>query len=113
LFNAMPPLHHRNPGVVGLLGRPRVHSAENVASFEPLDGPPFFSMIADGVHLHPAVLATATRSSPDRTILVTDAMVRHSPDSPHCYRLIYRVFEYIVRFSVHVVCLPACMRLVK
>jgi len=60
LFNAMNPLTHREPGMVGLLG---------------LANPPFFSLIADGgVHLHPAVLALAFKAAPHRAILVTDAM---------------------------------------
>jgi N-acetylglucosamine-6-phosphate deacetylase len=58
LFNAMRPLHHRDPGpVAALLGDERV----------------CVELIADGVHLHPAVLALAHRSSA-RIALVTDAM---------------------------------------
>jgi N-acetylglucosamine-6-phosphate deacetylase len=59
LFNAMRPVHHREPGpVVALL--------ESEAVVE---------LIADGVHLHPAVLAASARAlGADRTLLVTDAM---------------------------------------
>jgi N-acetylglucosamine-6-phosphate deacetylase len=60
LFNGMPPLHHRKPGVVGaLLEDPRV----------------VVELIADGIHLHPATIALAVRAAgPDRVSLVTDAM---------------------------------------
>lgn len=59
LFNAMAPLHHRAPGVVG----------------EVLSRPGFpYSLIADGVHIDPAVVALAYRCQPDGLILVSDAM---------------------------------------
>jgi N-acetylglucosamine-6-phosphate deacetylase len=47
LFNAMPPLHHRAPGVVGAAAgiQRSAHSAR-----------PFVGVIPDGVHLHPATL---------------------------------------------------------
>jgi len=72
LFNAMRPVHHREPGpVIALLEDPRAR----------------IELIADGVHLHPAVLGHAARSAgPDRTILVTDAMAAAgAPDGD--YRL--------------------------
>ncbi len=58
LFNAMRPLHHRDPGPVGAL----------------LDSPGDVELIADGVHLHPSVLRTVFAAKPGRCILVTDAM---------------------------------------
>ncbi|MBC3763269.1 N-acetylglucosamine-6-phosphate deacetylase [Quadrisphaera oryzae] len=60
LFNAMPAVHHRDPGpVVALLEDQRV----------------VVELIADGVHLHPLVLAHAARSAGrGRWVLVTDAM---------------------------------------
>ncbi|WP_307814339.1 N-acetylglucosamine-6-phosphate deacetylase [Nocardioides baculatus] len=58
LFNAMRPLHHRDPGPVGAL----------------LDSPVDVELIADGVHLHPALLRTVFAAKPGRCILVTDAM---------------------------------------
>ena len=59
LFNAMEPLHHREPGVIGaVLTTPDLH----------------FSVIADGVHLHPAILKLIWLSNPQGLILVTDAM---------------------------------------
>ena len=62
LFNAMRPLHHRNPGVFGTLGR-----AESLPR-------PYFGIIADGIHLHPTSIKIAFNAHPDGFILVTDAM---------------------------------------
>lgn len=60
LFNAMRSLHHRDPGPVpALLADPRVT----------------VELIADGVHLHPAVIRhVVATAGPDRVALVTDAM---------------------------------------
>lgn len=61
LFNAMSPLAHRSPGVVG--------AALN-------HGALWCGIIADGYHVHPAALASALRAKrgPARLFLVTDAM---------------------------------------
>jgi N-acetylglucosamine-6-phosphate deacetylase len=60
LFNAMSPLHHRAPGVVGA-------ALENQTSF--------CGLILDGFHVHPAAVRVALRcKSADRFMLVTDAM---------------------------------------
>lgn len=65
LFNAMKPLHHRNPGIFGLLGTPA----------SPLTPPkPFFGIIADGIHLHPTSIKIAWNAHPSGLVLVTDAM---------------------------------------
>lgn len=59
LFNAMRALHHREPGpVVALLEHPDA----------------YVELIADGVHLHPAVLRLAASRKPHLAVLVTDAM---------------------------------------
>ena len=60
LFNAMRPIHHREPGpVIALLEDPRVT----------------VEMITDGVHVDPALFRHISRSAgPDRVSLVTDAM---------------------------------------
>jgi N-acetylglucosamine-6-phosphate deacetylase len=60
LFNAMRPIHHRDPGpAVALLEDPRVT----------------VELITDGVHVDPALYRLVTRSvGPDRVSLVTDAM---------------------------------------
>ncbi|KAL8772468.1 MAG: hypothetical protein Q9209_002420 [Squamulea sp. 1 TL-2023] len=59
VFNAMNSLHHRSPGLAGLIAS---------------DESPYFSLIADGIHLHPATLAMAYRASPDKCILITDSV---------------------------------------
>ncbi|KAK3381439.1 carbohydrate esterase family 9 protein [Podospora didyma] len=64
LFNAMRPLHHRNPGIFGVLG----------IADSSLPRRPFFGIIADGIHLHPATIKIAWNAHPDGFILVTDAM---------------------------------------
>lgn len=61
LFNAMRPLHHRNPGIFGVLG-----SANKER--------PYFGVIADGIHLHPTTVKIAWNAHPEGFILVTDAM---------------------------------------
>lgn len=60
LFNAMRPIHHREPGpVIALLEDPRVT----------------VEVIADGVHIDGALYRHVTRSAgPERVSLVTDAM---------------------------------------
>jgi N-acetylglucosamine-6-phosphate deacetylase len=53
LFNAMPDLQHRRPGpVVAALADTRVT----------------VELIADGIHIHPAVLALAVSAAPDRVV---------------------------------------------
>lgn len=60
LFNGMPPLHHREPGpLLALMEDPRV----------------VLELIADGTHLHPALVAQVMCTAGlDRVALVTDAM---------------------------------------
>lgn len=58
LFNAMGPLHHRQPGMIGTV----------------LNSPGFFySILADGVHIDPLVLSLAWRCQPRGLLLVSDA----------------------------------------
>ncbi|SON58122.1 N-acetylglucosamine-6-phosphate deacetylase [Hartmannibacter diazotrophicus] len=61
LFNAMSPLTHREPGLVGAA----LH-----------DGRVFAGLIADGVHVDPVAMGIALRAKqgPGRIFLVTDAM---------------------------------------
>ncbi len=59
LFNAMSPFHHREPGLAGVaLIDDRAH----------------VGVIADGVHVHPDVVAMAQRCLGERLVLVTDAV---------------------------------------
>jgi len=58
LFNAMNPLHHRAPGIVGAVFESDISC----------------DIIADLVHTHPAMLQLAYRMKKERLILITDAM---------------------------------------
>jgi N-acetylglucosamine-6-phosphate deacetylase len=59
LFNAMAPVHHREPGPV-------------VALLE--DGRVTVELVTDGLHVHPALWEHVLRSAPGRVAAVTDAM---------------------------------------
>lgn len=59
LFNAQPTMDHRAPGLsAALMTYPGMH----------------FGIIADGIHVHPAMVAMAWKTNPQGLILVTDAM---------------------------------------
>lgn len=59
LYNAMSPLHHREPGAVGAA----------------LDTNTYCGIIVDGAHLHPAAVRLAAKvKGCERLMLVTDAM---------------------------------------
>lgn len=64
LFNAMQQLHHRDPGIVGLLGS------------EDILPRPYYGIICDGIHIHKSCVKLAYRSHPHGAILVTDAMAQ-------------------------------------
>jgi N-acetylglucosamine-6-phosphate deacetylase len=67
-FNAMPPLHHRDPGPAGLMTSGRC----------------YFSIIADGIHVHPSILALAFRADPTKCIVITDSTeLAGLPDGVH------------------------------
>lgn len=59
LFNAMPGLHHRAPGPVGVAL---------------IDERAWLELIADGHHIDPTVVALVFQSAPERVVLVSDAM---------------------------------------
>ena len=60
LFNAMPPLHHRRPGLIGAV------LASPLAKL---------GLIADGVHVHPLMVdLVVRRCGSDRVALVSDAL---------------------------------------
>lgn len=61
LYNAMPPLSHREPGVIG-------------AAFDAPDC--HVEMICDGIHIHPSVVrSTFQMFGKDRVILISDSMM--------------------------------------
>ena len=59
LFNAMPPLHHRKPGVIGA-----AFDRKNVT----------VELIADGYHVHPSVVRAAFALFPGRVCLISDSL---------------------------------------
>lgn len=60
LYNAMPPFHHRNPGVIGAVSDSPHVMAE---------------LICDGIHIHPSVVrATFQMMGAERMILISDSM---------------------------------------
>ena len=58
LYNAMPPIHHRNPGVI-----PAASENSNVRA----------EIICDGFHIHPAAVRLAFAMFPGRMVLVSDS----------------------------------------
>ena len=59
LFNAMPPLHHRKPGVIGAAAE-----REDVVA----------ELIGDGLHIHPSVIRLAFRLFPERLCIISDSL---------------------------------------
>jgi len=57
-FNAMTPLHHRDPGVLGAA----------------IDGDIYVQVICDGIHLHPSVVKLLYRTFGKKMILISDAV---------------------------------------
>lgn len=61
LYNAMPPLSHREPGVIG-------------AALDSKDC--YVELIGDGIHIHPSVIrATFRMFGEDKIILISDSMM--------------------------------------
>lgn len=58
LFNAMPPMHHRNPGYIPAIFEER----------------PFTSIVVDGIHVDPVMVRLAKRELSDKLFLITDAV---------------------------------------
>ena len=59
LYNTMPGIHHRKPGVIGAASE-----NENVQA----------ELICDGLHVHPSAVRMAFRLFPGRIVLVSDAL---------------------------------------
>jgi len=68
-LNAMPPFSSRQPGLAGLVALPRA-----------LKSAPYYTIIADGEHLHPSTVNLLYRSNPKRSILVSDSIELASLD---------------------------------
>ena len=73
-LNAMTPFHHREPGLAGLVTLPP--SGDTKA--------PYYSLIADGHHLHPSVVSMLFRANPSKAILISDSVELYGlPDGVH------------------------------
>ncbi len=59
LYNAMPPIRHREPGVIGAASERETVAAE---------------LICDGIHVHPSAVRMAFRLFPGRICLVSDSL---------------------------------------
>lgn len=63
-LNAMAPFESREPGLTGLISLPERHDPP----------PPYYTIIADGQHLHPNTVSLLHRVNPKRSIVVTDSI---------------------------------------
>lgn len=80
LFNAMPQLHHRNPGILG----------------EALTNDEIYTeVIADNEHLHPIILDLIRRTKPEsKIIFISDSLPLNQSDEDHIMfggQKIYRI----------------------
>lgn len=58
LYNAMPPMHHRQPGIIPAVFEDRPHT----------------SIVADGIHVDFVMIALAKRQLGDKLFIITDAV---------------------------------------
>ncbi len=58
LYNAMPPMHHRQPGIIPAI----------------FEDKPYASIVADGIHVDFAMIALAKRELGDKLFIITDAV---------------------------------------
>ncbi|KAF1978079.1 Metallo-dependent hydrolase [Bimuria novae-zelandiae CBS 107.79] len=63
-LNAMPPFASRIPGLAGLISLPSTHNSPA----------PWYTIISDGEHLHPATVSLLHSTNPKRSILITDSI---------------------------------------
>jgi len=57
-FNAMNPLHHREPGLIGAA----------------MDTGMYTELICDGIHVHPSVVRMLFAAHPDKVVLISDSV---------------------------------------
>jgi N-acetylglucosamine-6-phosphate deacetylase len=60
----MTPVHHRNPGLAGLITRPEFQDPK----------PPYYTLLSDGVHIHPNIATLLYRAAPHRCIIISDSI---------------------------------------
>lgn len=78
LYNQMNPHHHREPGPLGIIGGTTDIDPEKetkILTEEHSHTCPYFGIIADGHHVHPASIRLAHLTHPDGLVLVTDALM--------------------------------------
>lgn len=70
LYNAMPPIHHREPGLIPAIFKQK----------------PYTSIVADGIHVSYPMIALAKRELQERLFLITDAVTSTSEGVyPHVF----------------------------
>jgi N-acetylglucosamine-6-phosphate deacetylase len=60
----MSPLHHRDPGLAGLITLPYTSTPP----------PPYYTILTDGLHIHPSVVTLLYRAAPQKCILISDSI---------------------------------------
>jgi len=86
VFNAMPPLHHREPGALGAA----------------LDSDAYCELIADNIHVHPAMQRLLLRAKrKERIILITDSTMAGLPGGT------YKLYGQTVTVQENAVRLPS------
>lgn len=71
LYNAMPPIHHREPGLIPAIFKQK----------------PYTSIVADGVHVSFPMIELAKRELSDRLFLITDAVTEAKEGIyPHVFK---------------------------
>lgn len=78
LYNQMNPHHHREPGPLGIIGGTSDINSENetkILTESVSYDRPYFGIIADGHHVHPASIRLAHLTHPQGLVLVTDALM--------------------------------------
>jgi N-acetylglucosamine-6-phosphate deacetylase len=77
LYNAMPPMHHREPGYIPAIFEER----------------PYTSVVADGVHVDFAMIRLAKRELGDKLFLITDAVTEATTGA---YQHIFKGDRYVM-----------------
>ena len=72
LYNAMPPIHHRDPGVIPAASENKKVQAE---------------IICDGYHIHPSAVRLAFAMFPGRMVLVSDSGRCAGREEGYCFDL--------------------------
>jgi N-acetylglucosamine-6-phosphate deacetylase len=77
LYNAMPPMHHREPGYIPAI----------------FEEKPYTSIVADGIHVDFAMIRLAKRELGDKLFLITDAVTSSDTGT---YKHQFKVDSYVM-----------------